>query len=197
MATVYYAKVDGIDLSLAQTLTPTRQARVARLKREEDKKLAIAAELLLRHACAEKGVPFSAEDLVYPETGKPYFKTAPLTFSYSHSEGVTVCAVGQKELGVDVEVVRPHHQKLAMRFLSEECQSRIFASPDPDAAFVEEWLKIESHAKATGQGIARPPFDVPFEGKWLFTKTSVLDGYKICICHESVDSPVSFVEVTL
>ena len=197
MATVYYAKTDELDLSSVSQLTPARQARVERIKQESDKKCAIAAELLLQYACREQGVPFSADDLVYPEKGKPHFKTAPLKFNFSHSEGVTVCVVGKSEVGVDIEVPRPHHKKIAQRFLTEECQSRIYAAEDPDAAFVEEWLCIESHAKATGMGISRPPFDIPMDERWLFTKQTVLGEYRICICHELVDNPVIFCEVTL
>lgn len=197
MAVVYYAKAENISLSAVSLLSPARQARVERLKKEEDKKCAIAAELLLQHACREQGLSFDAEDLVYPERGKPHFKTLPIKFNYSHSEGVTVCAVGKNEVGVDIEVPRPHHKKIAQRFLSEECQSRIFSAEDPDAAFVEEWMCIESHAKAIGEGIYQPPFDRPVDEHWLFTKQTVLGEYRVCICHEMVDAPISFVEVTL
>ena len=197
MAVAYYAKAEGVSLESAALLSPARQARVERLKKEEDKKCAIAAELLLQHACREQGIAFDPDDLVYPERGKPHFKTLPLKFNYTHSEGVTVCVVGKAEVGADIEVPRPHHQKIARRFLSEECQSRIFAADDPDVAFVEEWLCIESHAKATGEGIYSPPFDKPMSDCWLFTKQTVLGEYRICVCHELVDTPVSFVEVTL
>lgn len=197
MAVVYYAKSESLDSTDTSLLSPARRAKVERIKKDEDKKCAIAAELLLQHACREQGIPFDAADLVYPERGKPHFKTTPLKFNFSHSEGVTVCVVGKSEVGVDVEVPRPHHKKIAQRFLSEECQSRIFSSDDPDVAFVEEWLCIESHAKATGEGIYSPPFDKPMSDRWLFTKQTVLDEYRICICHELVDTPISFVEVTL
>lgn len=197
MATVYYAKTDNVDLSAAKMLTAARRARVDRLKRIEDKKLAIAAELLLQRACHDQGIAFLEEDLIYPEKGKPHFIKTPLKFSYSHSKEVTVCAIGSDEVGVDIEMVRPHHQKIAVRFLSDECQSRIFSAPDPDVAFIDEWMKIESHAKATGLGIARPPFDVPPEKEWFFTTASVLEGYHICICHKQIDAPIHFTEVSL
>ena len=197
MAVAYYTKAEQISLDATALLSVPRQERVGRLKREEDKKCAIAAELLLQHACRELGLEFDPNDVVYPERGKPHFKTLPLKFNFSHSEGVTVCVVGTAEVGVDIEVPRPHHQKIARRFLSEECQSRIFATTDPDVAFVEEWLCIESHAKATGEGIYSPPFDKPVSDSWLFSKQTVLGEYRICVCHELVDAPISFVEVTL
>ena len=91
------------------------------------------------------------------ESGKPYFPSHPnYHFSLSHSGTYALCAVAHAPVGVDIEVVRPHHPKLAERICSAEELTWLNNQPDREHALLQLWTAKESRVKYTGTGLTVP-----------------------------------------
>ena len=89
----------------------------------------------LKQKAAEK---YNNVEIIKTEKGKPYFKHIPdLFFSVSHTEGLTVIALGDSEVGVDVERLRKADLRVIKRFLKEEAD--YIAECDSDRRFFEIW----------------------------------------------------------
>ena len=91
------------------------------------------------------------------ERGKPFFPTFPrYHFSLSHSGSCALCAVDDAPVGADIEVLRPHHPKLAQRICSCEEAAWLDGQPDRAYALLHLWTAKESRVKQTGIGLTVP-----------------------------------------
>lgn len=98
------------------------------------------------------------KDIIFSvtESGKPFCKSHPgIYFSLSHSEDFLALAVGDREVGIDIEKIREAKEKLIKRVCCENEKQKIFSSENPDKAFTEIWTKKEAYLKALGTGIDR------------------------------------------
>lgn len=105
--------------------------------------------LLLRHAVGEKC--FISPVSKGPH-GKPYFveEGAPY-FSFSHGDGLALCALSQTEVGADAEISsRIMPQKVREKVFSEEEIRQIHCHQDA----IRLWTLKESYVKFTGQGLS-------------------------------------------
>ena len=105
----------------------------------------------------------SLEELVfsYGSHGKPFFADPMLKglyFSLSHTKGIAVCAVADKEIGCDIE--RPGARrmnpesaiKIAKRYFASEEYEMLLS--DPVGSFFPIWTKKEAYVKWTGRGFS-------------------------------------------
>ena len=91
------------------------------------------------------------------EGGKPYFPAYPNHhFNLSHSGSFTLCAVDDAPVGVDMEVIRPHHPSLAQRICSPEELAWVNKQADRERAALRLWTAKESRVKYTGTGLTIP-----------------------------------------
>ena len=95
------------------------------------------------------------------EGGKPWFPDAPhLHFSVSHSGGLALCALSHREVGADIEVVRPRRERLPAYALSGEELAWYQAHDGGWERFYTLWTLKEAKVKCTGQGLKLPPRDI-------------------------------------
>jgi 4'-phosphopantetheinyl transferase len=127
------------------------------------------------------------------ENGKPYLLDSPLRFNVTHSgeRALLAVAVG-RELGVDIEVVRPFVDVLALaaRFLLPEEHQQLTMVPQEDQlqAFFCLWVRREAFLKATGEGLkglARP-FDPE---SWTLLDLTPDPGYVAALVVEGTLRP--------
>ena len=119
-------------------------------KRSEQHKIAYALleEILKKH--------FDITDYTIEknEKGKPFLVEFPdIHFNISHCDGLAVCGISDREIGVDAELIRNYNGKVMKRIFSEEEQSLISVSENPDTDFFRIWTLKESLCKFTGDGI--------------------------------------------
>jgi len=70
-------------------------------------------------------------DVKQMEGGKPYLPKAPhISFNISHTKGIVVCAVSEKEIGIDVEYIREAKKAVIRRICSREETEYIFGEAD-------------------------------------------------------------------
>ena len=90
-------------------------------------------------------------------SGKPYLEDSSLHFSLAHSDGLCVCAVSDKRIGVDVESLRPMDirsiERLSRRMFTPEEQRRLAESGFASEVFLTTWVQKEAIVKRSGVGI--------------------------------------------
>jgi 4'-phosphopantetheinyl transferase len=160
---LWLVDLDAVGEALPDTLDAEERARAARFVFERDRARFIAAHRALRHVLALR-TGRSAMTLRFENGsfGKPHLLDAPgCAFSLSHSAGTALIAMSADgEIGVDVEVLRPADDRLALaqrHFTASE--QRVLAATDPgliDAAFLRVWTRKEACVKALGAGLQVP-----------------------------------------
>ena len=108
--------------------------------------------------------------------GKPFFPDLPqVRFSLSHSHGAAVCAVHDREVGVDVELLRPAPRRLGAGMTDE--------------AFFRLWTAREATAKREGRGLE---FLLGPEGPDAACQRldDLLPGYLVAVCPAEAGVPV-------
>lgn len=142
MTLLFYTKADGV-------AAPEKLLSEYRRAKNTDRSLNSAAELLIIYALRTFGYfPAVPLDIRTGEHGKPYILNAP-HFNISHSGGIVMCAVSDKEVGVDVqeEVAPERAEKISRRFFTIEEQAET-------GRFTELWTKKEAYIKFTGMGLS-------------------------------------------
>ncbi|MGN0149099.1 MAG: 4'-phosphopantetheinyl transferase family protein, partial [Clostridia bacterium] len=158
---------------------------------EKNRKQSIGAELLLNYAIRNE---IKAESPVIwdtDENGKLFIPNCGFNVNLSHSGDYAACAVSDKAVGVDIQIIGKANMLLAKRFFTiDECEY-INSSQNANEAFFDIWVKKESFIKAVGKGLAIPLSSfsvlgntVSFNGvEYIFRKYSVKDtAYKLCAC---------------
>ncbi len=140
----------------------------------------------------EYGVKLSALKLAAGPHGKPFFQNHPACFSISHCRGLVCCALGEREIGVDAEPVRPFDPRLARRICAPEELAYLETVSDQGLELTALWTLKESLMKMTGEGIrfgfqnARFPTPlgnpmIPAPGITALCLTDI-PGYLVSVC---------------
>lgn len=133
------------------------------------------------------GISPECAEIARGEQGKPYFTNVPLCFSISHSGGVVVVAVSEKEIGVDIEPIREIGRHIGVRYLGIDT--------DDKKTLVREWVRRESYGKLTGEGFfykekTEPLFQKEYQLEHDYTK------YYVCISTREDTFPKSCIFVS-
>ena len=137
------------------SLPEEKRTRIVRMRREEDRSLALTAHRLLCYALGREGVFPLPHDWAAERYGKPYLKNADVHFSISHSGCVAMCAVGETPVGVDIERVRPISEGVAMRIMSDKERSAYALAEDREDFFYKVWTLKEAYVKYSGKGLGQ------------------------------------------
>lgn len=102
--------------------------------------------------------PVFADVFAYGAHGKPYLAdndVQPCFFNLSNSAGEFIIALGDKELGVDLEHLKPEfaYRDIVGQYFGTAEQQYIATVPNPPEAFFLLWTRKEALLKATGKGI--------------------------------------------
>lgn len=87
--------------------------------------------------------------LKYGEYGKPYLASGDLFFNLSHCDDMVVCAVFDKEVGVDIQ--RIEFREHAIRKACQPDEAATIKTPED---FTKMWALKESFAKCDGRGLS-------------------------------------------
>lgn len=125
-----------------------------------DRNQSEAAEELLKRVLS-RDYHIEAPEILRTEKGKPYLTDGP-SFSISHSRGYVGVAVGDSEIGLDLEEVRPHHDKLPKRIFSPGEYEWFCSRSETKADFFTLWTLKESYYKYLGTGLVGFPNGTEF-----------------------------------
>ena len=184
-----------------------RRKKVDALRFEKDKRLSLAAEFLLMHACEKSGYDYKTLKFSENAFSKPFFLNCPLKFSLSHSEEMALCAAGDTEVGCDTEFVRPVEHSIAERFFAREEAEYLAKIRDENArtdAFFRLWTLKESVIKCAGKGLSMPldsfcvdisdvfPHIKPESLSYKAAEFEICEGYKCAVCAENKKAKFEF-----
>lgn len=154
----------GEDLQkLYGQLSPTRKARIDRLRREEDRQRSLAAEMLM-YQLLQKHENITSATLHCHNNGQPYLTGCDLYVSISHSDQMVACAISQDPVGIDIERIRPINLNICHHFcVPEELEYLLQGTQDIAwqhccddeilRRLFEIWTAKEAYYKKIGTGI--------------------------------------------
>jgi 4'-phosphopantetheinyl transferase len=165
--TLWRCRLDAVlDESTIATLDAAEHARAARFVHELHRRRYVAARAALRAILADvTGETASRLQLCDDALGKPEL-AHPIgwRFNLSHSEDWALVGVqrGQAPIGVDIEVIRPVEEALALagRHYTPSEQAALAATADgatQHLAFLRVWTRKEACLKAIGLGLRLAP----------------------------------------
>lgn len=152
------------------SMSEQRRQKCDAYRFEKDKKLCIAADMLVRRVLKEEFGISGDVPIRTTARGKPYIEGKTVEFSISHSGDYAAAAFGKNRIGIDIEMVRPIDLKLMKRFCSDEeayyvakgATSGKTDNADILKRFFELWTFREAYGKAAGEGLSPETFAVDF-----------------------------------
>ena len=94
------------------------------------------------------------EDLRVSKYGKPYLNKKNIYFNISHSFNIAAIAVSNRNLGLDIEKIRPYDIRLVDKVICENGRNQLLKSPDDRSLFYKYWTAKESIIKYDGKGLS-------------------------------------------
>lgn len=135
-------------------LSRERQKKAERFIFEKDRKLSIAASMLIAEGLREYGIDEKDVIYSYGKYGKPYFRDYPyIHFNISHSASISCAVFSENEVGCDIEIIRDYDNDIALECFTLKERESIIASSDSALAFTRLWCIKESFLKALGVGL--------------------------------------------
>ncbi len=138
-----------------------RRENITSFGSAQDRKLSLAAGVLLKKALLDAGIADPGAPSKNP-CGKPYYPSFPgFNYSISHSGSMAVCLVSDMEAGIDIELIREADALgIAGRFFAPGEVSLIKRKRTEKSRremFFRLWTLKESYLKAAGTGFSVSP----------------------------------------
>ena len=154
MIKVAYLDVSNLNLSKAYGLLPQRRRdKVDKFIFDKDKKLSAGAYLLLDKLLKEEDI--NEPDFEIGKYGKAYISNHEnIHFNLSHSDKIVLCAISNREVGVDVEHIDPTIDlNIAKYYFYNSEYENIMNAKNKSEEFFKYWVLKESYMKYTGFGM--------------------------------------------
>lgn len=189
---------DELSKELYKKVPEYRQKKIDKCRYKKDKRLSLAAGILLEKALFDFGIEQREIDFI--ENGKPTLSgITDFQFNLSHSGDRVMCAVSDEDVGCDVEKIKEVDLKIAKRFFYNaeyEAIMRQNSLKQSYDIFFRFWTLKESFMKVTGLGMKLPldSFQIKIEDgnisvlqkvnskKYYFKEFDLKDGYKYAVC---------------
>ncbi len=144
-----------------KAMSQERQVDVMRIVNEKKRISKIVSDYLCRKAVSEFcGIAQEEIAFVKNNHGKPCAENLPVYFSVSHSTDMVICAVSDKEIGIDIERTKPFNPNAAKKFATEKELEYIRSNEN---GFFEIWTLKEAYFKCIGTGLGADIKNVSFE----------------------------------
>ncbi len=153
MIKVAYMDVSNLDLSESYELLPeSRKRKVDNFRFDRDKKLSAGAYLILDKMLEEENI--TKPIFKTHKYGKAYISNYKnIYFNLSHSSKIVACAISDREVGIDVELIDPAIDlNIARHYFFNSEYENIIKSKNPADEFFNYWVLKESYMKFTGLG---------------------------------------------
>lgn len=194
--------------SFEEFIDSSKLARIKKYRNSKDYENALVADLLIRFAIYEASkVKYKNKPFLLNDYGKPYLPAnIAVHFNVSHSGDWVVCAVDEKSIGIDVELMQEvDFLGIAKSFFTPE-EYVLIANADNGRKrelFYDIWTLKESFIKAIGKGMSidlnsfcifksddsiRCTTQIPHE-QCYFKQYNIDWNYKLSVCSFENDFP--------
>jgi 4'-phosphopantetheinyl transferase len=187
---IFITNIEDISLDYDKEISPHRRETVQRLKMVNDKKRCIASGLFEKKFLGDANI-------FYNEYKKPYTDNGKF-FNISHSGDFVLFAIGETELGCDIErlCLKEDYVKLGKIVFCENEIKFLKSSENMQKAFFYLWTRKESILKCLGGGfyISSKSIDVSgetafYNGTEYYFKMWYLDDYTVAVCSANNNFP--------
>lgn len=181
---VYYAKVSDISIEKWSKFLPKiRLEKLEKYSNVKDKKLSLAAYVLLKKVLKRHFINASKYEFVYLENGKPILKGCPIQFSMSHSGDFVAVAISNNIVGVDIQEMKEIDQDLRKFVFNEEDEFFYQEAENKLDAFYSLWTIKEAVYKFDGAPFKnvriKDAASITVEGNYKLAFISISGNYKI------------------
>lgn len=122
-------------------------------------------------------------DVLFDQNDVPYSLFSK--FSISHSKNYVCVAVADKDIGVDIELIRPFNENLCKKVMNESEMNVFKRIKDKNKCFFEVWTKKEAYVKRKRVGLISFPKDIAVEGE---IRSEEISGIMISISSSTKDT---------
>jgi len=139
-----------------------------------------------RNAVLSAALGTAAEGMRKMPSGKPYIPGGR-EFNISHSGDITVCAVSNSPVGVDIEIIKPRNISRLMRILTPRERKALEALNGEEKLreFYRIWTVKEAVCKLSGNGISRARIEeIDSYSPGFFVQSHVPGEYVLSLCAE-------------
>lgn len=145
---------DELLSDVIESLPKNIKETATRYKKKEDIRNSAISYFMLKNAL-KKDFGLSKFSFIHSVNGKPYLKDNDYVFfNISHCEKGCVCAVSDREIGIDIQEIREFSERLAEKVCSEKELQKLEKSKNKSRTFTKIWVKKESLIKMTGDGFS-------------------------------------------
>lgn len=206
MLKIYYLKIEESMtleriLKFKKYISRKRAVKVDHYKFENDKKLSILGELLIRYAiCLNCNVINSEIKFKENRYGKLFIESIEdVFFNLSHSGSYVICGISDQKIGIDIEEIKDIDLSIASEFFCKSENDLILSAHGSDKIeyFYSIWCLKESYIKYEGRGlhIALDSFCFSIAGKTIklidssnfkdinFEMLPIDSNYKSAVCY--------------
>lgn len=190
---------------IIETFPKEKRRNVENYKNTSDKMRCIYGELLCRYSLYIK-YGIDSFDYYFNEYGKPYLLKHALFFNISHSYNRVVCAVGEREMGIDVEKLRAGKESICKCFTKREQNRLIAITPEKTINYIFKlWTLKESYIKYKGKGLSIPlnSFEILINQEKIELEKSNEElklmsyemggGYLVSVCSHEICQEIEFI----
>lgn len=211
MLKIYYLKISDCntipEVSLLKRIRERTREEVVTFKNVKVRRLKCLGEIMVSELI-EKLWQIQAKEysIVKAKHGKPYIQMQTgIFYNLSHSGNYMVCALSDREVGIDIQQMGTYKFQIAERFFHQnEIQTFVQCDPKERAnLFYRYWAAKESFLKYTGTGlsVSLSDFEIRFEEKQIqifkpdlekkiYLQDCIIDpDYKCMVCSEYADIP--------
>jgi 4'-phosphopantetheinyl transferase len=173
-------------------LPVVKQQQIQRLPNRSDRLASLIGLQLTKLAAGLSGVDdFMLQEIRFDLRSKPR-SPLPVDFSISHSGDLVACAFSTDcRVGLDVEKIRPVHERLYRRYCNAEEQRRIRQDKD---VFFDFWTMRESVLKAVGASLFEDIANIRIDDEtatlhettWQLNMLALEPDYRACLATDCV-----------
>jgi len=196
----YITRLEGV-------LTPDEKAQAARFHQKKDALQFIVTRAVLRFLLADRLScrPEEVDIITAAEHHKPQLSgNTGIYFNISHSNQQAVIAIGNQEIGVDLEYIHPDFEYLSVaEFAFSRMESdNLLTHKDPRKEFFRLWTRKEAFLKGLGTGLINdlklincldteniiPAKVAGVKADWAVTTVQLDPDYLMSIAHERLSA---------
>ena len=149
-------------------MPPQRRERLAGLPKERQRE-PLCAYMILQLALWERHRWKELPEVALTAMGKPYFPDYPsVHFNISHTNGAVLVGLGDQDIGVDIERIRPVSQRSMQRLAGVVTEKEFFQS----------WVRREARSKRGGSGVGTMMrSETPLQYGEFYYELDIFPGY--------------------
>lgn len=195
MLSVFYAVLP--DGKIEKTGNIIRDEEINLATSEKVKKQKFFTWKLLQSALKELG--FNADEIEFFKSENGKWSSNKFHFSMSHSHNLIAVAISDCPVGIDVEMIKPIDERLALKILNYEELSKFstLCEKEKSKYLILKWTEKESIFKSLNQSVCR--YKALSKNDKTLTSQSVAtcnSNYFLTVCHNEKYIP-KFVFVSL